>query len=136
MTSFDANDIGFVLGIIGIVGAVFTIYNYFKKPQEEIETKQAIAEKEISSKATILAQKEMENKANVLAQQVQWEKEANEKKFNEFSCRLDQSMALAQNHIHTVDVKVDTLITTIGKMSNEITRLSTIIDERIPRVLK
>jgi hypothetical protein len=131
--NIDANDIGFIIGGLGILGVLFSVYNYFRKPQEDIETKQALAEKEISSKATILAQKEIENKANVLAQQVQWEKEANEKKFCEFGLRLDGALAMAQNHIHTVDVKVDNLITTVGKMSNEITRLATIIDERIPK---
>lgn len=118
--------------ILGIFGVVFTVYNYFRKPQEEMETKQAITEKEIGNKATILAQKEVENKATLLAQQVQWEKEANEKKFSEFGIRLDSAFSLAQNHIHTVDTKVDKLIETINVMSNRITELSTIINERIP----
>jgi hypothetical protein len=122
-----------IMFAIGLLGVIFSIFFYFKKPQENLEKKQIIAEEDLKDKATILQQKEAEGKANVLAQQFQWEKEANEKKFQEFSCRLDNSMTLAQNHIHTVDVKVDNLIVTIGKMSNEITRLATIIDERIPK---
>jgi hypothetical protein len=122
-----------IMFAIGLLGVIFSVFFYFRKPQESLEKKQIIADEELKDKATILSQKEAEGKTNVLAQQFQWEKEANEKKFQEFSCRLDNSMTLAQNHIHTVDVKVDTLITTIGKMSNEITRLSTIIDERIPK---
>jgi hypothetical protein len=133
MNSIDANDIGFIIGIIGIIGAIFTIYNYFRNPQENIEKKQIKSEEDLKDKATILSQKEVENKATLLAQQVQWEKEANEKKFCEFGLRLDGALAMAQNHIHTVDVKVDNLIATVGKMSNEITRLATIIDERIPK---
>jgi hypothetical protein len=122
-----------IMFALGILGVIFSVFFYFRKPQEKLEKKQIIAEENLKDKATILSQKEAEGKAQLLAQQVQWEKEANEKKFNEFSCRLDTAMTLAQNHIHTIDTKVDTLITTIGKMSNEITRLSTIIDERIPK---
>jgi hypothetical protein len=78
-----------------------------------LELKQAVVDKEMDSKASILAQKEMENKANLLAQQVEAEKCANEKRFAEFANRLDQAFALAQNHIHTVDTKVDGLATQI-----------------------
>jgi hypothetical protein len=105
---------------LGIIGVLFTIYNYFRNPQEALERQQA------------LGQSDIDGKAKLLAQQVQWEKEANEKKFIEFGLRLDTAMTLAQNHIHTVDTKVDTLLGTVGKMSNEITRLATIINERIP----
>ena len=122
-----------ILFALGILGVIFTVFNYFRNPQEDLEKKQLITDKDLSSKATILAQKEAEGKAGLLAQQVQWEKEANEKKFVEFGLRLDSAMTIAQNHIHTVDVKVDTLIGTVASMSNEITRLSTIIDERIPK---
>jgi hypothetical protein len=112
------SNITFVLGLLAIL---FTIYNYFKNPQIDLEKKQA------------LGQSEVDNKASLLAQQVEWEKQANEKKFTEFGLRLDASLLLAQNHIHTVDTKVDGLISTVGTMSNEITRLGTIIDERIPK---
>jgi len=118
---------------IGIVGIIFTIYNYFRKPQEDMEKKQLLVDKEIDSKATILAQKEMENKAALLDQQVKLERELNEKKFADMGCRLDTAMTVAQNHIHTVDTKVDGLIKTINQMSNEVTRIGTIIEERIPK---
>jgi len=122
-----------IMFALGIIGAIFSVFFYFRKPQEDMETKQALAEKDISSKATILAQKEAEGKASLLTQQVQWEKEANEKKFAEFGLRLDNSLTMAQNHIHTVDVKVDSLILSINVMSNRITELATIIDERVPK---
>jgi len=118
---------------IGIIGMLFTVWGKVRKPQEDLETNQAVTKKDIDTKATILAQKEAEGKASLLAQQVEWEKAANEKRFTEFGIRLDASMALAQNHLHTVDVKVDNLISVVATMSNEITRLSTIIDERIPK---
>jgi hypothetical protein len=109
------------VGITEIIGAVFMAVNYFKNPQIQLDKKQAIDKTE------------EEGKAAILVQRVQWEKEANEKKFAEMGYRLDTAMTTAQNHIHTVDIKVDALITNINIMSNEITRLSTIIDERIPK---
>ena len=122
---------------IGILGTIFAVYFHFKKPQEDSEIKQVITDKDLGTKATILAQKEMESKATLLAQQVEWEKIANEKKFTEFGLRLDNSMLLATNHIHTLDVKVDKLSGDINsmknEMSNQITRLGTIIEERFPR---
>ena len=138
------SNITFVLGLLGIV---FSVYHFFKNPQIDIEKKQALdalatekdkllADKDLGTKATILAQKEAEGKASLLAQQVQWEKEANEKRFTEFGVRLDTALTLAQNHIHGVDIKVDNLVITVGAMNlsltNEITKLGTVIDERIP----
>ena len=118
---------------IGILGTIFAVYFHFKKPQEDSEIKQVITDKDLSTKATILAQKEVENKATLLAQQVEWEKIANEKKFTEFNLRLNDSMLLAANHIHTVDIKVDKLAENVACMSIVIQQLTTIIDERIPR---
>ena len=42
-------------------------------------------------------------------------------------------MSLAQNHIHTVDIKVDKVVENVTRMSNEIVKLATIIEERIPK---
>lgn len=129
-TLLTTSNITFVLAMLAII---FTVYNYFRNPQEDLEKKQAVTDKEIGNKATLLAQKEAEGKATLLAQQVEWEKVANQTRFAEFGKRLDDSMLLAANHIHTVDVKIDTLIGTVGTMSNEITKLATIIDERVAK---
>lgn len=118
---------------IGLAGTIFAVFMFFRKPQEDLETKQAVFDERDKSKATVLAQKEMENKAIVLAQQVQWEKEANEKKFTEFGLRLDTALNLAQNHIHSIDVKVDNLAVLVGVMDKSLTKLFTIVDERMPK---
>ena len=122
-----------IIFILGLLGVMFTVYKYFRDPQIISDKKQLILDTEIDSKASILAQKELENKANVLAEQVKGRNEENERRFLDMGNRLDLAMTTAQNHIHTVDVKVDNLITTVNIMSNEITRLATIIDERIPK---
>jgi len=136
---FTTSNIMFVLGLLGMI---FSVYHYFKNPQIKLEKRQALSQledekdKQISEKELHLAQKESENKTNLLEQQVKLEKEVNDKKFIEFGNRLDASLAMAQNHIHTVDTKVDALTTMVNTMNlnltNEITKLGTIIEERIP----
>lgn len=107
--------------IIGVVGVLFTVYKYFRDPQEALDKRESINQKETDSKASLIAQ------------QVQWEKEATEKRFQEMGVRIETAMSLAQNHIHTVDTKVENLNTTVAAMSNKITELATIINERIPK---
>lgn len=114
-------DLTTITSVLAIGGVIFSIFLYFRTPTERLEKKQAVSDVAEAGRAS------------ALAQQVQWEKESNEKRFAEMGMRLDSSMSLAQNHLHTVDVKVDNLIETVRLMSNEITRLSTIIEERIPR---
>lgn len=96
--------------IIGVVGVVFTVFNYFKDPQISEEKKSAL-----------------------LASQFQWTKESNESRFSDLQSNFQQLLLQSNNHIHTVDVKVEALAAVITSMGNEITRLSTIIDERIPK---
>ena len=133
-----------ILFFTTIIGVIFSVYLYFHKPQEEIERRQSLdslatekdkllAEKDLGTKATILAQKELETKALVLAEQVKNKDVENERRFSEMGMRLDTAMTTAQNHIHTVDVKVDKLIESVNLMGNKITELSTIINERIPK---
>ncbi len=116
-------NITFALGVFGIV---FTIYNYFKTPQEEMDKRQTVSEKEI------------QGKAEILAQQLQWEKEANERRFKELTDGLNASRSLAENHIHTVDTKVDGLKDLVNSMNINITKeiavLSTTIAERMPKI--
>lgn len=120
----------FVLGLIGvIIGAYKAIFS----PTEDIEKKQAVNDERDKSKATVLAQKEMENKAALLEQQVKLAFEANEKKFADIMTRMDTNTALAQNHIHTVDTKVDVLKGEVADLKGAVIRLTTIIEERIPK---
>lgn len=128
------SNITFILGILAII---FSVFNYFKNPQTNIEKNQIKADEELKDKATILSQKEVENKANVLEKQFQWYMDTNEKKFSDFSKRLEDAFLLASNHTHTVDVKVDMLTKESNdwhlKISNQMTDISRIIEERIPK---
>lgn len=118
--------ISITLGILGIGGVIFSVFNFFRKPQEQSDITQAVAGKELETKATVLAQKEMENKAALLEQQVKLAYEANEKKFQEMGIRIDK-----------VVFQMDNLIVTSTAwhldISNKLVELSTIISERIDR---
>ena len=130
MESITLSNITFYLGIISII---FSVYHYFKNPQIGLEKRQALdqledsknkllTDKDLTAKADVLSQKEVESKANLLAQQVQWEKEANERRFKEMSDAMAGAMTLAQNHIHTVDTKVDNLTSMVNGMNLSITK--------------
>jgi len=111
--------------IITLISVAFTIWSKVKSPQDKLDKQVAVDREEV------------EGKAQVLAQRVQWEKELTEKRFGEFGKRLDDAFALAQNHTHSVDVKADLLIKTTNEwhlqISNKLTKLETLIEERIPR---
>lgn len=98
---------------IGVVSIIFSIYNSYRNPQIEGDKKDAM-----------------------LAQQVQWTIEGNEKRFSDMQTNIKEAFALGQNHIHTVDTKVDVLTKEVIGMAKEITRLTTIIEERIPQQKK
>lgn len=113
-----------VLFVIFLVGTIFGVYHYFKKPQDENDINKVVTEKDLGTKATILAQKEAEGKASLLAQQVQTEKEYNTKKFIELTDRFDKT-----------DQRIEALTDSINKMnlslSNKLTRVETIIGEHL-----
>ena len=60
----------------------------------------------------------------LLAQQVNWQNEATDRRFKEMQ---ESFQGL------TVDTKVDKMAENVNLMSNEITKLATIISERIPK---
>ena len=109
MTSLTAQNITFVLGLLGVL---FGIYHYFKNPQITSEKKDAL-----------------------LAQQVQWTIESNNLRFKEMQESIKEAFTLAQNHTHTVEENVKVLTNTVNGMNLNITRelatLTAIINERI-----
>lgn len=106
-TLLTTSNITFALGLLAIL---FTVYNYFKNPQIEGDKRDL-----------------------ALAQQAQWQIESVERRFGEVQTSIKDAFQLAQNHTHTVDVKVDTLTKTVGEMGTSLTKLATIIEERIPK---
>lgn len=117
----DAQTISYILSFFALVGIAFTIYNHFQVPQDKLDKKQAIDDAEKDGAITLLDER------------MKLEKESQLERFNRMGERLDQAFTLAQNHIHTVDTKVDRLIESVGGLGTNVTKLETIINERIPK---
>lgn len=99
-----------IMFVIGILGTLFGVYHYFRNPQIDGDKKDAL-----------------------LAQQVQWMVEASDRKFKDMQESFQSLLLQSNNHIHTVDTKVENLAATISDMGKDITKLTTIIEERIPK---
>lgn len=95
---------------IGVLAMLFTVYRYFKDPQTNEE-----------------------KKSSLLEQTVDYRGKENDRRFTEMQQSISTALALGQNHIHTVDTKVEALTAIVGNMGIEIAKLSTIIEERIPK---
>jgi hypothetical protein len=95
---------------LGILGILFSVFNYFKNPQIDQDKRDAL-----------------------LAQQVNWQNESTDRRFKEMQESFNALLLQSNNHIHTVDTKVDKVNEGMTSMSNEITKLATIIQERIPK---
>lgn len=96
--------------VLGVGGVIFGIFNYFKNPQIASDKQDAL-----------------------LAQSVANDRNSVDLRFKAMQDGFQALLLQSNNHIHTVDTKVDTLHGIVGQMSNEITRLGTIIEERIPK---
>lgn len=96
--------------VLGIAGVIFGIYQYFRNPQISEDKKLAL-----------------------LAQEVKYTAASVEERFILMQKNFESLLLQSNNHIHTVDTKVDALATDMTQMSREIVRLATIIEERIPR---
>lgn len=110
--------------VLGLLGTLFVVYNYFKKPQDITKTKLAVGAERDKNKATILAQSEAEGKAALLALEVQREKEYNTKKFVELTERFDKT-----------DDKIEGLTKSINSMnlslSKQLTKVETVVDQHM-----
>ena len=104
------SNITFALGIVAIL---FTVYRYFKEPQVASEKQDALLE-----------------------QQVRFMIENNDRRFRDIQESFNGLLKQSHNHINTIDTKVESLTTVVGTMSNKITQLATIIEERIPNKVR
>lgn len=99
-----------IVFVIGLLGVLFSIFIYFKDPQIAAEKTDAL-----------------------LKQQMGFFIDTTEKRFQTMQENHHQLVLQSNNHIHTVDTKVDKLHASVDKLGNEVVKLSTIIEERIPK---
>ena len=96
--------------IVGMLAILFSIYHYFKNPQIKSEKTDAL-----------------------LQQRIQWNTEATDKRFIAMQENIKAAFELSFNHSNEALAGVKELTVVVNAMGKEITRLSTIIEERIPR---
>lgn len=95
---------------IGVLALIFSAYNYLRNPQIESDKNDALLE-----------------------QQAKFTIESNQDRFNSMQASFNALLLQSNNHIHTVDTKVEGLNNAVNKLTNELTKLGTIIEERIPK---
>ncbi len=113
--------ISICMSLLTVIGLIFTVWGKVKDPQVELD------------KRTALDKEEVDGKAVLLAKQMEWDRIANDKRFSEMIDNNKTALAMAQNHVHTVDTKVDHLTGSVNILTNEVVKLATIIDERLPK---
>lgn len=118
--------INIIMSAVTLIGVLFAIWFRVKEPQENLEKKQAINDEKDKNKAE-------KGSFEVLKAQFEIYIENTEKKFCELSGRIDKNLTLNQNHIHTLDTKIDKVNENMVIVGNNITELKTIINERIPK---
>jgi uncharacterized protein HemX len=96
--------------VLGILGVLFGIYQYFRNPQ--------VAE---------------DKRAALLAQQVKTTSTSVEQRFESMQKNFEGLLLQSNNHIHSLDIKIDAMNKAMTDMRVEVATLSTIIDERIPK---
>jgi len=107
MEYFTQSNIMFTIGLIGIG---FTIFKSFYDPQKQSETNDLL----VSQKIKLMCD---EYDKRFISMQ------------DDFSALLAQN----QNHLHTIDTKVDALTVSIIQLGKDTVRLETIVNERIPQ---
>lgn len=99
-----------IVFVIGLLGTLFGVYHYFRNPQIDSDKRDALIE-----------------------QRMKFYGESTDRRFSDMQKQITDSQQLANNHIHTIDTKVDEVNINLAAMGKEITRLGTIIEERIPK---
>jgi len=99
-----------VMFALGILGIIFSVYNYFRNPQIKSERIDAL-----------------------LDQRVKFANEMNDRRFVEVQKDIKVAFELAQNHSNEALAGVKELTSVVNSMGRELSKLSTIIEERIPK---
>lgn len=98
---------------IAVLGGFFNAFLYLRKPQEDADKKEAL-----------------------VSQKLQIYMTASDLRFKEMQNNFKDLLLQSNNHIHTVDTKVEALSGSIDTLGKDVVRLSTVIEERIPKKKK
>lgn len=104
---FTPSNITFILGIIGII---ITVWRSVKEPQFKSEKVDALLE-----------------------QKVKFSNLTTEQRFSEINKKFESLQVSNNNHLHTVETKVDALNCTVVELGKDVVRVQTLLEERLPK---
>lgn len=115
-----------ILNIITLGGVAFTIFLYFKNPQTNLEKRQLVNEEKDKNKAERID-------FGILKTQFDMMCKINTETFVKLETQIKDAFLIANNHTNETDANVKNLVSDVGELRNDITKLGTIIEERLPR---
>ena len=123
----DTGDIiNTILFAITIIGLLFSVWFKVKDPQEKLDKKQAINEERDKNKTERID-------FGILKTQFDMMCKINSDTFAKLELQIKEAFIVANNHTNETDSKVTGLVLEVGNLRNDVTRLATIIEERIPK---
>ena len=99
MTSLDSESLSYILGFLGLMGIIFSVYLSFRNPQIK------------SDKDVIKVREDLDSLSREVSE-------------------------IKEKHLASVEANIEKLSSTIHDLALNVTRLSTIIDERIPKAAR
>ena len=94
--TLDASLISYILGLAGIVGVIFAVYNSYRNPQIKAD------------KHSLKLREDLDNLKDVVDE-------------------------IKEKHLASVEENIKGLSKSVHELALNVTRLSTVIDERIPK---
>jgi len=108
--------VGIVWWIVGLIGIIFTIRAKIQKPQIRSDKVEAL----LNAQNDVLKVEIADLKKTICDNKTGQEKEMQN---------------LKDNHIHSLDLKIDETNKNVNSLTLKVTELATIINERIPKPL-
>lgn len=121
-----AEIISAIISILTLLGIIFAAFFYFKDPQDKLDKRQAVNDERDKNKAERID-------FGILKTQFDMMCGINNDKFTKLELQIKDAFTIANNHTNETDANVKNLVIEVGALRNEITRNTTIIEERLPK---
>lgn len=99
-----------ILFAITLISILFAVYKSYRDPQAKSETTEAL-----------------------LDQRMKYINDSNDMRFRALQETIAALTAQNQNHIHTLQTTIDMVVKSMNETNITVAKLSTVIEERIPR---
>jgi hypothetical protein len=115
-----------IISLLTLGSIIFGVFFFFRNPQEKLEKRQAVNDERDKNKAERID-------FGILKTQFDMMCKINSDTFAKLETQIKDAFAIANNHTNETDSKVTGLVVEVGNLRNDVTRLGTIIEERIPK---